>query len=164
MVAAGLLEPMARGLYKVALSPELDHPDLVTVARKIPKAVICLVSALNFHNLTTRVPARIEIMLPRGSHHPILEWPPLEVHFAIPELYELGREVHERDGTEIAVYSPEKTLADCVKFRNKLGTELVVEALRLYSKAKRRNVDKLMEYARRCRVGKIMGMYLDGIL
>jgi predicted transcriptional regulator of viral defense system len=155
---------LARGLYKTAGTVDLEYPDLVTVARKSPKAVICLVSALNFHNLTTRVPSAIEIMLPRGSHRPILEWPPLEVHFAIPGLYDLGKEVHKLDGTGIQVYCREKTLADCVKYRNTLGTELVVESLRLYRNDKRRDVDLLMDYARKCRVGKIMSMYLDGIL
>ena len=164
MVAEGLLDPMARGLYKLTRGHDLDYPDLVTVARKIPNAVICLISALNFHNLTTRVPAAIEIMLPRGSHRPILEWPPLEVHYAIPDLYDLGKEIHKLDGTDISVYCREKTLADCVKYRNTLGTELVIEALRLYRNDKRRDVDLLMDYARTCRVGKIMSMYLDGIL
>jgi predicted transcriptional regulator of viral defense system len=164
MVEAEQIEQLARGLYKVADDQFLDYPDLVTVARKIPKAVICLVSALNFHDMTTRVPGAIEIMLPRGSHRPILEWPPLEVHYSLPELYDLGKEVHKRDETDITVYSREKTLADCVKYRNTLGIELVIEALRLYSKAKARDVDLLMYYARKCRVGKIMSAYLDGIL
>lgn len=164
MVESDQLEQLARGLYKVKSTPDLSVPDLVIVAAKIPKAVICLVSALTFHDLTTHFARGVQILLPRGSHPPVLEYPPIRVHSAVQSAYEIGQEVHHIDGVKVTVTDPEKTLVDCVKFRNQLGTELVIEALRYYRQRKRLQVDKMMNYARICRVAKVMGPYLDGIL
>lgn len=164
MVEAEQLEQLARGLYKVKSTPDLSVPDLVIVAAKIPKAVICLVSALSFHEITTHFARGVQILLPRGSHPPVLDYPPIQVHSAVRSAYEIGHEVHWIDGVKVTVTDPEKTLVDCVKFRNQLGTELVIEALRTYRQRKRLQVDKMMNYARICRVSKVMGYYLDGVL
>ncbi|MCC5845354.1 MAG: type IV toxin-antitoxin system AbiEi family antitoxin domain-containing protein [Verrucomicrobia bacterium] len=164
MVEADQLEQLARGLYKVKSTPDLSVPDLVIVAAKIPKAVICLVSALSFHEITTHFARGVQILLPRGSHPPVLDYPPIQVHSAVRSVYELGHEVHLIDGVKVTVTDPEKTLVDCVKFRNELGTELVIEALRTYRQSMQIQVDKMMNYARICRVAKVMGYYLDGIL
>lgn len=160
----GIVEALARGVYRLVLSSELSQPDLVTVATKIPKAVVCLVSALSFHEITTRIPHAVEIMLPRGSWVPRLDYPPIEVHTVVPLLHSLGCEGHKIDGCEVQVYDVEKTLVDCVKYRNKLGTELIIEALRLYKSRKVVQVDKIMSYARACRVARVMEPYLDGVL
>ncbi|MCH8528004.1 MAG: type IV toxin-antitoxin system AbiEi family antitoxin domain-containing protein [Kiritimatiellae bacterium] len=164
MVESNQLEQLARGLYKVKSTPDLSVPDLVIVAAKIPKAVICLVSALSFHEITTHFARGVQILLPRGSHPPVLDYPPIQVHSAVRSVYELGHEVHFIDGVKVTVTDPEKTLVDCVKFRNELGTELVIEALRTYRQSMQIQVDKMMNYARICRVAKVMGYYLDGIL
>jgi len=164
MVETDQLEQLARGLYTVKSTPDLSVPDLVIVAAKIPKAVICLVSALSFHEITTHFARGVQILLPRGSHPPVLDYPPIQVHSAVRSVYELGHEVHLIDGVKVTVTDPEKTLVDCVKFRNQLGTELVIEALRTYRQSMRIQVDKMMNYARICRVAKVMGYYLDGIL
>lgn len=164
MVEADQLEQLARGLYKAKSTPDLSVPDLVIVAAKIPKAVICLVSALNFHEITTHYPHGVHILLPRGSHPPVLDYPPIRIHSAMQSAYDIGHEVHSIDGVDVTVTDPEKTLVDCVKFRNQLGTELIIEALRYYRQRKRLQVDKVMNYARICRVAKVMGLYLDGIL
>jgi predicted transcriptional regulator of viral defense system len=164
MVETDQLEQLARGLYKIKSSPDLSVPDLVIVAAKIPKAVICLVSALNFHEITTHFAHGVQILLPRSSHPPVLDYPPIQVHSAVRAAYEIGQEVHLIDGVKVTVTDPEKTLVDCVKFRNQLGTELVIEALRYYRQRKQLQVDKIMNYARICRVAKVLGLYLDGIL
>jgi predicted transcriptional regulator of viral defense system len=160
----GLVEALARGVYRLVESGEMSQPDLVTVTRKIPNAVICLVSALSFHEITTRIPHAVEIMLPRSSWVPSLAYPLIEVHTTQPLLHGLGRVVHRIDDSDVPIYSPEKTLVDCVKHRNKLGTELVIEALRLYRDRKPLKVDQIMEYARASRVVKVMEPYLDGVL
>ena len=164
MRKAGLIETMARGVNRLAELQEPGMPDLVIVARKIPRAVICLVSALSYHEITTQIPHAVEIMLPRDTGRPRLSYPPIEVHTTIPELYELGQEQHDIDGTTVRIYNVEKTLVDCVKYRNQLGTESVIEALRLYRDRKPLKVDKLMDYARVCRVHKTLSAYLEGIL
>lgn len=160
----GLVEALVRGVYRLVQADEMSQPDLVTVTRKIPNGVVCLVSALFFHQITTRIPHAVEIMLPRGSWVPELAYPPIEVHTTQSSLYEIGRVVHRIDESDVPIYDPEKTLVDCVKHRNKLGTELVIEALRLYRDRMPIKVDKIMDYARACRVEKVMAPYLDGVL
>jgi len=160
----GVIEALARGVYRLVDAEEMSQPDFVTVARKIPNAVICLVSALSFHEITTRIPHAVEIMLPRRNWVPSLVYPPIEVHTTQPKLHGLGRVVHRIDETDVSIYDAEKTLVDCVKHRNKLGMELVIEALRLYRDRKPVKVDLIMEYARACRVSKIIEPYLDGVL
>ena len=108
MRKAGLIETMARGVNRLAELKEPGMPDLVIVARKIPRAVICLVSALSYHEITTQIPHAVEIMLPRDTGRPRLSYPPIEVHTTIPELYELGQEQHDIDGTTVRIYNVEK--------------------------------------------------------
>jgi predicted transcriptional regulator of viral defense system len=164
MRKAGLIEVMAHGVNRLVDSDEPASPDLVIIAQRIPAATICLVSALSFHEITTQIPRAVEIMLPRGHRIPRMDYPPIEAHTSMPRLYQMGREAHPMGGTEVHVYDVEKTLVDCVKFRNKLGTEVVIEALRLYRDRKPLRIDSLMDYARACRVQQILQTYLEGIL
>lgn len=160
---AGVIERLSRGLYRLVETPSLGNLDLVTVALKVPKGVICLVSALAFHNLTTQVPHEVYIALPRDSREPHLQYPPLQVFEFSGEAYSAGIETHELDGVPVRIYSPEKTLADCFKYRNKLGLDVAIEALKLY--AERRNVeaDEIMRFARICRVANVMRPYLEAV-
>lgn len=160
----GLLEELARGVYKLTQAPSLSSPDLVTVASKIPRAVVCLVSALSFHEITTLIPHRVEIFIPRGSRCPKLDWPPIHVHSAVPAVYETGQEVYKIDGVNVRMTNVEKTLVDCVKYRNWIGTEHLIEALRTYRSSRKPRVDLIMDYARKCRVAKIITPYMEGIL
>lgn len=161
---SGKLEVLSRGVYRLADQGDTSNPDLVIVATRIPQAVICLVSALAFHEITTQVPHAISIALAKGSETPRLDYPPLVVHrFSEPAL-KAGFEKHLVDGVSIKIYCPEKTLADCFKFRNKLGMDIVLEALKLYKTRKQFNLEKLLKYARICRVEKIMRPYLEAIL
>lgn len=164
MRKAGLIEVMAHGVNRLAEAEVPRALDLVVVSRRIPAATICLVSALAFHEITTQIPHAVEIMLPRGHRYPRLEYPPIEVHTTVPKLFKLGREVHQMEGTLVHVYDVEKTLVDCVKHRNQLGTEPLIEALRLYRDRKQMQIDRLMDYARTCRVQHTLGSYLEGVL
>lgn len=161
MVEANRLEQLARGLYKVKSTPDLSVPDLVIVAAKIPKAVICMVSALSFHEITTHFARGVQILLPRGSHPPVLDYPPIEVHSAVQSVYELGHEVHHIDGVKVTVTDPEKTLVDCVKHRNTLGKEVLLEALMLYRERLPQRLDRLFSYAKSCRVESILRPYVE---
>ncbi len=161
MRAKGLIDQVGRGVYRLSDSPPLSNPDLALVAMKVPHAVICLISALHFHGITTQIPHEVYIALPRGTWQPRLGHPPVRVfRFAGKALTE-GVETHTVDGVTVRVYSPEKTLADCFKFRNQVGMDTVLEALRFYRERKRVKVDDLMRYASICRVAKVMRPYLE---
>ena len=161
---AGLLERLDRGLYRLSDLPPLSDPDLVTVANKIPKSVICLISALHFHDITTQIPNAVSIAVPRGSEPPRLDYPPIHLYWFSGEAFTSGIEVHHIDKTSVQVYSAEKTLADCFKYRNKIGMDTVLEALALYRDQHRPKPRKLIEYARVCRVEKTIRPYLEALL
>lgn len=161
---AGFLEPLARGLYRLAGLPPLSNPDLVTVALKVPEGVVCLVSALAFHQLTTQIPHEVSIAVPRGTEAPRLRFPPIKVFwFSRPAMTE-GIEVHELDGAKVRVFSPEKTLADCFKYRNKIGLDVALEALRECLRRRRASVDNLWKFARVGRVERVMRPYLEALV
>jgi predicted transcriptional regulator of viral defense system len=161
---SGVLERLGRGLYRLAEAPPLGDPDLITVALKVPDAVICLISALAFHDLTTQIPHAVSIALPTGSWTPRVEHPPVEVHEFGGNAYSEGVETHEMDGVPVRIYSPEKTLADCFRFRNKVGLDTAVEALRTYGERRKVNVSALMHFAAVCRVARVMRPYLEALL
>lgn len=161
---AGLLERLDRGLYRLTDLPPLSDPDLVTVANKIPKGVICLISALHFHDITTQIPHAVSIAVNRGTEPPRLDYPPIQLYWFSGEAFTAGVETHRIDNTPIQVYSAEKTLADCFKYRNKIGMDTVLEALTLYRDQHKPKPRKLIEYAKVCRVEKVMRPYLEALL
>jgi len=160
----GIIERISRGVYRLTDISPLSNPDFVTIGIRFPKAVICLISALAFHKMTTQIPHKVSIAVVRDSNIPKLEYPPLSVHRFSKSVFEAGIEKHEVDGVRIQIYNPEKTLADCFKFRNKIGMDVVLEALKYYKSMKSFKVDKLMKYARICRVEKIMKPYLEALV
>lgn len=161
---AGELEVLSRGVYRLTAQEQSSDPDLVIVAKRVPQATICLVSALSYHEITTQIPHSVSIALPKGAETPRVDYPPIRVHRFSDTTLKLGIEKHLIDGISINIYCPEKTLADCFKFRNNLGMDVVLEALKLYKARKKFNLDKLLEYARVCRVEKIMRPYLEATL
>jgi predicted transcriptional regulator of viral defense system len=161
---SGTLEVVSRGVYRLADSSPLGNPDLVTVATRVSGGVICLISALAFHELTTQIPHEVHVALPRGAEEPRLDHPPIKTYRFTGEAYTEGVETHELDGVIVRIFSPEKTLADCFKFRTKVGLDTVVEAVRFYRERKRVKVDDLMHYAAICRVNKIIRPYLEALL
>jgi len=157
----GIIEPISRGVYRLADLPPISNPDLVAIALRYPNAVICLISALSFHAITTQIPHEVSLAIRRDTRSPSTDHPPLQVHQFTEESYKAGIEVHIIDGTKVQVYSPEKTLADCFKFRNKIGMDVVLEALKLYRSRMKFDSKKLLQYARICRVEQIMRPYLE---
>lgn len=160
---AGVLQPLSRGLYRLADLPPLANPDLVIVANRIPQAVVCLVSALAFHDLTTQVPHAIDVALPSGSALPGLDYPLLRVFRFSGPAWSEGVTVHQVDETPVKVYDPAKSVADCFKFRRRLGLDVALEALRLYREDERFSVDSLTHYARISRVKTVMRPYLEAL-
>ena len=164
MLDVGIVERIDRGLYRLSDLPPLGNPDLVPVALKAPEGVICLISALVFHEITTQIPHEVSLALRRGAEPPRLEHPPIRVYWFTGTSFTEGIENYEVDGTRVRVYCPEKTLADCFKYRNKIGLDITIEGLRLYREKGPLKVDEIMKYAKVCRVEKIMRPYLEAIL
>lgn len=154
---------VSRGLFRLAELPELTNPDLVTVAAKVPAAVVCLISALAFHEITTEVPHEVYVALPKGAKQPRLDYPPLRVFRFSDETLSAGVDEHELDGVRVRIFNVEKTVIDCFKFRHKLGLDVCIEALKLCRERKKCSISALLHYARLCRVERIMRPYLEAI-
>lgn len=161
---SGLLERLSRGLYRLAELPPLSNPDLVTVALKIPQAVICLVSALAFHELTTQIPHAVDIALHNRAERPRLDYPPLRIFWFSGPAWSEGVETHLIDDVPVRIYGPQKSVADSFKFRRKIGLDVALEALKLYRQHRDFDVSRLLHYARICRVEKVMRPYLEALL
>jgi predicted transcriptional regulator of viral defense system len=161
---AGILERLSRGLYRLAHLPPLVDPDLVTVALRVPRAVICLVSALAFHELTTQIPHVVDIALRNGDKRPRLDHPPLRVFWFSGAAWREGIEEQAIDGVSVRIYGPEKSVADAFKYRRKLGLDLALEAVRRYRQRDDYNADKLLYYARVCRVENAIKPYLEMLM
>ena len=160
---AGVLEQVSRGVFRLSDLPPFAEPDLVTVSLRVPKAVIALVSALHFHGLTTEIPHEVSIALPQGTSRPKLDWPPLRVYRFSGVMFTSGIETHERDGIRLRVYGAAKTVADCFKFRNRLGIEVAVAALRAGIEERKITPAEMLRAARTCRVGRIVRPYLEAL-
>jgi len=160
----GLLTQISRGIYRLAQLEPVSNPDLVTVATRAPNAVICLISALAFHNITTQIPHTVSIAIPKDTKPPRIDYPPLSVHKFSGEALTAGVEEHKIDGVPVKIYSVEKTLADCFKYRNKIGLDVCIEALKLYKSRKKVNIQAIIKYAKVCRVYKIITPHLESIL
>jgi predicted transcriptional regulator of viral defense system len=160
----GVIEQVSRGIYRLMEMPPISNPDLVTVSLRFPRAVICLVSALAHHEITTQIPHEVSVAVPRDSRRPSLDYPPLRAHRFSDTAYTSGIEEHRIDELFVKIYNPEKTLADCFKFRNKIGMDVVLEALKLYKVRKKLNLGELLKYAKICRVEKVMWPYLEAMV
>ena len=161
---AGVLERLERGVYRLADLPPLGDPDLVTVALRIPEGVLCLISALAFHEITTQIPHEVYLALKRGAEPPRLKSPPVRVFWFTGQAFTEGIETHRLDGISVRVYGAAKTVADCFKYRNKLGIDTALEALKLFLRDGKGSPDELTRFARVCRVEKVMRPYIEALL
>jgi predicted transcriptional regulator of viral defense system len=163
LVRAGRLERVGRGLYSSAEHPPSENRTLLEVCRKVPNAVVCLSSALRFHELTTENPFEVWIALKPGAWSPRIEYPPIRVVRVSGDALMFDVAEHLVEGSEIKVYSPAKTVADCFKFRSKIGTELAIQALRECFRGKKATMDELWEAAKVCRVSNVMRPYMESL-
>lgn len=164
LVASGQLTRLSRGLYALPDRAVSEHHQLAEVAVRSPQAVFCLLTALRFHDLTTQNPHELWVALPNKARSPRIDYPPMRiVRFSGAALTE-GVETHTVDGVSVRVYSVAKTVADCFKFRHKIGLDVALEALRECRRGKRATSDDLWRCAKLCRVANVMRPYLEGIL
>lgn len=163
LTAAGLLEKVGRGLYRLPGTQGSEFESLATVATKVPQAVFCLLTALQFHELTTQLPRQVWIAMPRGSHPPRIDYPPIKMVQFTSDVYTAGIEEIERDGVRLRVYSVAKTVADCFKHRNKIGLDVALEALKDARASSKASVDDIWHFAKICRVANVMRPYMESI-
>lgn len=154
----------AQGLYRLADLPPLSNPDFVQISIRVPGSVICLISALNFYNLTTQIPYKVYIALPQEKKAPRITYPPLDVVYLSEKAYQAGIVTAIIDNIPVRMYSKEKTVADCFKFRNKIGLEIALEALKDYLRNRDRNIEELLMYSKVDRIEKVIRPYLQGAL
>ena len=160
----GIINRISRGIYRLADLPPINNPDLVTVSLRFPNTVICLISALSYHDMTSQIPHRVSIAFQRDSRIPSLDYPPIKAFKFSYDAFNAGIENHKIDGVHVRIYSPEKTLVDCFKFRNKIGMDVVLEAIKLYKTRNKFNIKKIFQYAKICRVENVMRPYLEATL
>ena len=163
LTAAGELERRGRGLYVAAGAALSEHEMLAAASARVPHGVVCLLSALRFHELTTQAPFEVWLAIDRKARRPKAEGLPLRlVRFSGPALRQ-GIEEHSIEGVQVRVYNPAKTVADCFKYRNKIGLDVAIEALRDYRKRHRAGMDELWRYAKVCRVKVVMRPYMEAM-
>lgn len=163
LVQSGQLEKIDSGLYCLPKMHITEHTNLATIATKIPQAVFCLLTALQLHELTTQLPRKVWIAMPRGSHTPKWDYPPLKMVQCSPSVYSEGVETIKYNKQIIRIYSPAKTIVDCFKHRNKIGLDVAIEALREARTQKKVSADDLWHFAKICRVTNIIRPYLEAI-
>ena len=152
-----------RGLYSLPDAAITERHSYAEVARRVPGSIFCLLSALAFHEITTQSPASVWIALPKGARRPAISTPSLRVvRLSGPSLTE-GIENHKVEGVTIRVYSVAKTVADCFKFRNKVGLDVAIEALKDALREKKATVNEIYRYAKVCRVGNVIRPYMEAL-
>ncbi|CUJ64511.1 type IV toxin-antitoxin system AbiEi family antitoxin domain-containing protein [Achromobacter aegrifaciens] len=162
-VRQGQLQRIGRGLYGLSSRRISVHATLAETARRVPKGVVCLLSALRFHGLTTQAPSEVWLAIGNKAAAPKLDYPPLRVLRFSTIALAAGVEEHVVDGVLIHVTGVAKTVADCFKFRNKIGLDVALEALREAWREKRMTSDEMWRYAKLCRVANVMRPYLESL-
>lgn len=160
----GLVQQLERGLFRLADITELENPDLVTVAIKIPRGVICMISALSYHRITTQIPHAVDVALVRGAEPPRMERPPIHIYWSVEHILKCGAEEQIVDGKQIRIHNAERALVDAFRYRNKIGFDVAMEALRLYRERLPLKFDRIMEYAGVCRSIGVIRPYLESTL
>lgn len=160
----GLIDRVGRGIYRVPGAMMTEHQSIAQVCKKVPNAVVCLLSALRFHDLTTQNPFEVWIAIGERAHAPRIEHVAVRTaHFSGAAFAE-GMETHNIQGVSVRVYSVAKTVADCFKYRHKIGLDVAIEALRDCLQVRKARPDDIIRYARICRVDRVMSPYLEALL
>lgn len=158
------VEKIARGLYRLTNYTFGSHPDLVTAYLQAPRGVICLLSALAFHEATNEVPHYVDIAIPQGSHANKIAYPPVRFYRFSYKAWKDGMEIHEIGGHKVKIYGLAKTIADCFKFRNKIGIDVARDALKVAITEKGVRPSDIMQHAKICRVDNIIKPILEAML
>ena len=159
------IEQIGRGLYRLASDQGLSNPDWIVIAARAPKAVFCVISALAYYRLTTQVPHKIDIAIPSHAQLPRIDGLPIRAFWYPDASLAAGVETVKIDGVGVRVFSAEKTIADCFKYRNKLGLDVAIEALRMYRERNgRKGMKSIIQFAEVDRVKQIILPYIEAIL
>jgi predicted transcriptional regulator of viral defense system len=160
----GTVELVSRGLYRLSKGRELEQPDLVVVSERVPGAVVCLVSALALHGLTTQIPHAVDIALKHGRKKPRIDYPPIHTYWWSPAALSKGVEKRIFGGIDVLVTNAERTVADVFRYRNQLGLDLAVEAIRSWKERRGARPEKLLSAAKVVRVERVIRPYLQALL
>lgn len=161
---SGAIEQLQRGLFCLKGLPGHSQPDFVTIAKKMPYGVICLISALFFHKLTTQIPHFVYLAVKKGYKPPKINYPPVQFFWLSDPYFELGIESYELHGVTVRCYSREKTIVDCFRYRNKIGIDVAIEALKKYWRQGKPKLDLIMKFAQAGRVAKIIKPYIEAVI
>ncbi len=160
----GVINHVGHGLYQWPNIKLDSHAALSEVAKKIPKGVISLLSALSFHEFTSENPFEVWVALERKAWRPVIDYPPVRFVFMSGKSIEEGIDVYTLNGVEVRIFNPAKTVADCFKYRNKIGLDVALEALKEGWKMKKFTMDELMHYAEICRVKNVIRPYVEALI
>lgn len=163
LVGKEMLVRTGRGLYTLADAEITEHHDFAVVGKRLPKGVICLTSALRFHGIGTQLPRKIWLAIKKGSAQPHYSYPQISVVRLSGLSFSEGIEEHTIEGVAVSIYNPAKTVADCFKFRNRIGLEAAIEAVRESLYERKATSDEIYHYAGICRVWNVMKPYLEAI-
>lgn len=161
---SGQIQKIDRGLYRLSDGSTLSSPDLVAVSIKIPKGIVCLLSALAFHEATNEIPHYVDIAIPRGAHANKMKYPPVRFYRFASNAWKAGIEEHEIEDHKIKVYNLAKTIADCFKFRNRIGADVARDALKVAVTEKGMKPKEIIQYAKICRVDSIVKPILEAMI
>ena len=164
LVKAGVIERVRHGLYRLPDAPALDHRDMVEACAAVPRGVVFLLSALSYYDLTTYNTWRVSLAVQSKAKVVLPQSPPIELHYLRPQYYELGVITLDLPAGRIRIYDREKTVCDCLRYRNRIGLDLALEGLKNYLRSPDRNTDKLLRYARLCRIEQLLRRYLEAML
>jgi predicted transcriptional regulator of viral defense system len=164
LIKKGILERVGRGLYVIPDSLGSESRQMAEIAKRVPRGVVCLLSALQFHNITTQLPHETWLALESPGWRPKLDYPPLRIVWMSKNAFAYGIEVHHIDRVPVRIFGIAKTIADCFKFRGKIGIDVAIEALREARRYKKVSMDSLWEAAKVCRVTRIIRPYMEAIV
>jgi len=159
----GLVERVGRGLYRLARAETSEYITLAEAAKLVPNGVVCLLSALSFHGLTTQIPHEVWMAIDVKARRPKVAGVPLRIVRFSGKALAAGVEIHRIDGVLVKITCPAKTVADCFKYRNKIGLDVALEALRECRRQRKCSLEDLWHYAKICRVANVMKPYLEAI-
>lgn len=163
LVERGLLIKTGRGLYVPADADLSEHHTIAEACRRVPGGIVCLLSALSFHGVGSQLPNQVWMAIARGAWRPQVDYPRLRIVHMSGEPFTAGVEDHVVEGVTVRIFSPAKTVADCFRFRNKIGVDVAIEALREYHRERRGTMEELMHFARIDRVDRVMRPYLESL-
>ena len=161
---SGQIEQLMKGVYALPGLPGINQPDFAAISKKVPSGVICLMSALYFHELTVQIPRWVDIAIRQNYHPPAISYPPVQFHWFSNAVFDSGVETHDIGGIAVKIYSREKSIVDCFRLRRKVGVDVALEALKLYWRQGHADLDLLRSLAKASRALRIMTPYIESVI